>query len=233
MTINKLVCYHNCQHPDTLSMDNLRPTHLYLALEPDDWVSPWMNDIRSYQVTLKATVVLEKVFSSVYIEFFLKDPNFVKENFTTAVDGFIYRVADRDDPDFNEGGRYSDYRWLEPTVEEAVVVGPDGNQIMLFDALKSVDDIVINRGSKFDLVTDRYYDVVLPRSELAELDHISVPDLYDTFNVKKLMRQFGPKLPLWDSCIYKADDKLVTLRFIYDINRDIGKLDFVETKLRK
>lgn len=214
--------YHSCQHPETLSMDSLTCDKLYLAFNESDWTSPWLNDIRNYRVTLKPGVNLAKVYSSVYLEYFIQDPDFLTDYFTDGYDGLEFRCRAKEDPDFNEGGVYSDYVWLEPRPGDDENGGDDGDQIVLLNARNAVGDVIFNRGSKFDLVKDRYYDVTLPRSELEEINHISVPDIYDTFNLKRLMRQFGPRFHHWDSCLYKVTPSTVTLRFMYDINKQKG-----------
>ena len=208
--IEPLVLYHHCQHPEKLLMETLLPKGLYLSHTEQNWSSPHLADVVTYEVTLKPDTKLKKIYSSCDFEF-LDREDLILQYMDEGYDGIEHRFGMKDAAPFAKGGVYEGFEYVAPSKDKPM--GDSGSdQIFLFRAPDVVEKIVLNRPSKFQLAT-QFIEVVLPRKVLPSLGERSIADIRDSHECRSLLREYAPR-GHYLSCWYELNDRTIKLRYI-------------------
>lgn len=202
--------YHFCQHPETLSMDNLKSRGLYLSHDENNWSSPHLKDVVSYLVTLKPDVKLKKIYSECDFEQ-LDREELILQYMTEGYDGIEHRVGLKDTAPFVNGGVYEAFEYIEPPKKKPLG-DSDNDQIFLFRALGVVEDIVLSHPSKFQLA-EEFIEVRLPRKVLPSIEESSIADVRDSHACRSLLRDYAPR-GHYLSCWYELNERSIKLRYI-------------------
>ena len=202
--------YHFCQHPETLSMDNLKSRGLYLSHDENNWSSPHLKDVVSYLVTLKPDVKLKKIYSECDFEQ-LDRQDLILQYMNEGYDGIEHRFGLKEDEAFSKGGGYEEFEFVEPPAPRPLG-DSSADQIFLFKATDSVVSIEVSRPSTFQTASE-YIEVVLERSTLPSFEDQQIADLRESLGFKLLLRKFSPKMPSM-GCFYQYDQSKIYLRYI-------------------
>lgn len=201
--------YHFCQHPETLLMATLEPRGLFLSHNDRNWSSPHLRDIITYEVTLKPETKLKKIYSFCNFEQLNRD-DLIRQFMDEGYDGIEHRFGLEDATVFQKGGVYEDFEWVS---SDSVIMGDSSSdQIFLFRATDSVENIIVSRPSDFQMAT-QFIEVALPRKVLPSLGEKSIADIRDSHECRSLLREYAPR-GHYLSCWYGLNDRGIKLRYI-------------------